>query len=266
MSAPAITQRPSPNFDSRDGQTIDMLVLHYTGMPTAREALDRLCDAQAKVSAHYVVDEDGTIYQLVAEENRAWHAGVSAWRGHSNINQRSIGIEIVNRGHEFGYHPFPVEQMKSVAALCKGVVSRHAIPKRNVVGHSDVAPTRKEDPGELFDWKMLATQKIGLWPRELRGKPSIFGMLAGFLMWCFSGDIFPAVSLPTKKNKAMYAIASGPLPSEEELKHRLESYGYDTADLPKTITAFQRHFFPKHLTGIWDHECVVLLAALTAML
>jgi N-acetylmuramoyl-L-alanine amidase len=155
---------PSPNFDSRDGQSVDMLVLHYTGMRTASEALERLCDAQAKVSAHYVVDEDGTVYALVAEENRAWHAGVSSWRSHSNINQRSIGIEIVNPGHEFGYRTFPKAQMESVATLCNEILSRHDIPKRNVVAHSDVAPERKEDPGELFDWQGLAAQGIGLWP------------------------------------------------------------------------------------------------------
>lgn len=157
---------PSPNFDSRDGQPVDMLVLHYTNMPTGKEALDRLCDPTAKVSAHYMVDEDGTVYRLVAEENRAWHAGVSYWRGNSNINQRSIGIEMANPGHTWGYRPFPPAQMESVIELCKGIVSRHAIPARNVVGHSDICPNREDkmDPGVLFDWKGLAEQGIGLWP------------------------------------------------------------------------------------------------------
>ncbi len=157
-------QLPSPNYDSRDGHAIDMLVLHYTGMVSAKAALDRLCDPASKVSAHYVVDEDGTVYALVDEPSRAWHAGVSSWRRHTNINQRSIGIEIVNPGHEFGYRPFPQIQMEAVAALCKNILSRHNIPARNVVGHSDVAPSRKEDPGELFDWKWLAQQGVGLWP------------------------------------------------------------------------------------------------------
>lgn len=154
----------SPNFDSRGGQAADMLVLHYTGMQTAQEAIDRLCDEQAKVSAHYLVDLDGKIFQLVAEEARAWHAGVSYWRGNTNINQRSIGIEIVNKGHEFGYHAFPAEQMEAVAWLCADIINRHQIPARNVVGHSDVAPTRKQDPGELFDWKFLAGRGIGVFP------------------------------------------------------------------------------------------------------
>ncbi len=155
---------PSPNHDSRDGHSVDMLVLHYTGMRSAEEALSRLRDPHAKVSAHYVVDEDGSIYTLVPEDRRAWHAGVSGWRGHANINQRSIGIEIVNPGHEFGYRPFPEAQMQSVITLCREILSRHAIPARNVVGHSDVAPARKEDPGELFDWKRLAEAGVGLWP------------------------------------------------------------------------------------------------------
>jgi len=154
----------SPNYDDRraDG-LIDMLIFHYTGMRTAEEALQRLCDDQAKVSAHYVVDEDGTCYALVDEEQRAWHAGVASWRGNSDINARSIGIEIVNPGHEFGYRPFPTVQMETVRDLALGVLRRHPIPPRNVVGHSDVAPTRKQDPGELFDWPGLAESGIGLW-------------------------------------------------------------------------------------------------------
>jgi len=154
----------SPNYDERrpDG-LIDMLVFHYTGMQTAEEALQRLCDEQAKVSAHYVVDEDGTCHALVDEEHRAWHAGVASWRGNTDINARSIGIEIVNPGHEFGYRPFPSAQLEAVRDLALGVLRRHPIPPRNVVGHSDVAPTRKQDPGELFDWPGLAVSGIGLW-------------------------------------------------------------------------------------------------------
>ncbi len=159
---------PSPNFNDREGHTIDMLVLHYTGMRSADDARDKLCNAMSdkKVSAHYLVDEDGTIYAMVDESMRAWHAGVSYWRGHTNINQRSIGIEIVNPGHEFGYRPFPKPQMEAVAELCKDILSRRAIPARNVVGHSDVAPERKQDPGELFDWKFLAEHGVGLWPLD----------------------------------------------------------------------------------------------------
>ena len=159
-----IIQTPSPNFNSRENHAIDMLVLHYTGMRSGAAALDRLCQAEAKVSAHYLVEEDGRIFQLVAEEHRAWHAGVSYWRGHTNINQRSIGIEIVNPGHDYGYRDFPKAQMEAVTELCQAIVKRHPIPARNVVAHSDIAPVRKQDPGELFDWKGLASQYIGLWP------------------------------------------------------------------------------------------------------
>jgi len=156
---------PSPNFDSRpaDG-AVDMLVLHYTGMRSAADALDRMCDPAAKVSAHYMIDEDGTVRALVDESMRAWHAGVASWRGHADVNARSIGIELVNPGHEFGYRPFPEAQMATLVGLAQEVLVRHDIPARNVVGHADVAPARKEDPGELFDWRRLAESGIGLWP------------------------------------------------------------------------------------------------------
>jgi N-acetylmuramoyl-L-alanine amidase len=164
-AGPPIRELPSPNWDARpDGMPIDMLILHYTGMPSAQAALDRLRDPAARVSSHYVVDEDGAVWRLVAEQRRAWHAGVSHWRGHSALNDRSIGIEIVNPGHEWGYRCFPALQMAAVCDLCLAILGRHAIPTRNVVGHSDVAPDRKQDPGELFDWPGLAMNGVGLWP------------------------------------------------------------------------------------------------------
>lgn len=220
-----IIDRPSPNFDDREGQEIDMLVLHYTGMKTAEGAIDKLCNPEAKVSAHYVVDEDGSILRLVPEDKRAWHAGKSFWRGNTNINQRSIGIEIVNPGHEYGYRAFPEAQIQSVIALCRNILSRHHIPARNVVGHSDIAPQRKEDPGELFDWQRLANQGIGLWGLGIRQEK--------------------LTQIPNPESQ---------IP--------LQTYGYDTADLSKTITAFQRHFRPKLLNGQWDNECAALLASL----
>ena len=226
-----IIDKASPNFDSRDGHAIDMLVLHYTGMKSAANALDRLCDPTAKVSAHYAIDEDGKIYQLVAEENRAWHAGVSFWRGHTNINQRSIGIELVNPGHDYGYRAFPQAQMVSLAELCKDILSRHAIPARNVVGHSDIAPERKEDPGELFDWQWLAHEGVGFWP------------------------VNPA------ERKALAQDLTGSCASLS-LAQDLSEYGYDTTNLPKTILAFQRRWRPKLLTGLWDRECALILNSL----
>ena len=165
-------ERPSPNHDSRPpGAAIDMLVLHYTGMIDARAALDRLCDPAAKVSAHYLIDEDGAVHRLVAESRRAWHAGRAVWRGNGDVNGASIGIELVNPGHEFGYRPFPDPQMDALIALARAILARHPIPARNVVGHSDVAPARRADPGELFDWARLAAAGIGLWPAsEVRGE------------------------------------------------------------------------------------------------
>ncbi len=161
----AIRDLPSPNQDARpENVPIDTIVLHYTGMRSAREAIERLRDPAARVSSHYVVDEDGAVLRLVAEERRAWHAGVSYWRGHRGLNDRSIGIEIVNPGHEWGYRNFPVLQLAAVCDLCLAIFSRHPIPQRNVVAHSDISPDRKEDPGEKFDWEQLALSGVGLWP------------------------------------------------------------------------------------------------------
>ena len=177
-------ETPSPNHEPRpDGQGIDMLVLHYTGMKSARAALDRLCDSNGsnRVSAHYLIDENGDVHRLVAEERRAWHAGVAYWRGNRNINDRSIGVELVNPGHEFGYRSFPELQMTALFDLAQGIVARHSIPMRNVVGHSDIAPDRKVDPGELFDWRGLAAAGVGVWPSLVARDPALISeMLAQF--------------------------------------------------------------------------------------
>jgi len=158
----------SPNFGPRCEKTpVDMLVFHYTGMQTAQSAINRLCDPKSNVSAHYCIDENGFIFSLVDEDKRAWHAGKSFWRGETDINSRSIGIEIVNPGHYFGYRPFPQTQMNSVVNLSKDILSRYPIPPWNVVGHSDIAPDRKLDPGEFFNWKKLAAAGIGVWPTPL---------------------------------------------------------------------------------------------------
>jgi N-acetylmuramoyl-L-alanine amidase len=158
---------PSPNYNDRGDAAIDMLVLHYTGMTSGAAAIDRLCDPAAKVSAHYTVDEDGTVYAHVPEDRRAWHAGVSHWAGVDNVNSRSIGIEIVNPGHEYGYREFPEAQIAALVTLCSGILQRHPIPASRVLGHSDVAPARKEDPGELFAWQRLADAGIGVWPQAI---------------------------------------------------------------------------------------------------
>ena len=158
-------ERPSPNQDERpQGRPPDMLILHYTGMSSAAAALDRLCDPAAEVSAHWLIEEDGAVWRLVPEERRAWHAGASYWDGESGLNAGSIGIELVNPGHEFGYRPFPEPQMAALVALARDIVRRWRIPAPRVLGHSDVAPRRKQDPGELFDWRRLAGEGLALWP------------------------------------------------------------------------------------------------------
>ena len=159
-----------------------MLVLHYTGMRSGEAALSRMCDPAAKVSAHYMIGEDGTVYALVPEGMRAWHAGVSYWAGALDINARSIGIELVNPGHEFGYRAFPDAQIGALTELAKGILARHPIPAWRVLGHSDVAPMRKDDPGELFPWSRLAGQGIGLWPAkgDDPGEANMAALLAHF--------------------------------------------------------------------------------------
>lgn len=217
---------PSPNHDARpDGARVDILVLHYTGMRTAEEALARLCDPAAKVSAHYTIDRGGAVYAHVPEDRRAWHAGVSYWAGERNVNARSIGIELVNPGHEFGYVPFTDDQIASLIDLGCGIVERHAIPRARVLGHSDVAPMRKSDPGELFPWARLAEFGIGIWPGFAHASPGKPGH-----------------------------IAEG-----------LARYGYDPeAPLNDVTTAFQRHFRPSCVDGIADAECAALLESLLA--
>ncbi|MCC7426129.1 MAG: N-acetylmuramoyl-L-alanine amidase [Alphaproteobacteria bacterium] len=232
---PPLRERPSPNHDARpEGQVIDTLVLHYTGMPTAAAALDRLSDPEARVSAHYLVEEDGTVWALVPEARRAWHAGVSWWRGAAALNGRSIGIEIVNPGHEHGYRPFPAAQMQALAALCRAILARHpAITPGRVVAHSDVAPERKEDPGEMFDWQGLAAQGIGLWPgaapEAARELPSLGPGAAG--------DGVRALRL-SLRGIGYHLSAEGP---------------YDAA-LARIVAAFQRHWAQHRVDGIADGE------------
>ena len=224
---------PSPNHDARDCP-VDMLILHYTGMQSAQAALDRLRDPQAAVSSHYVVDEDGTVFRLVPEDQRAWHAGVSHWRGHSALNARSIGIEIVNPGHEWGYRDFPVLQLAAVCDLALSILSRHRIPARNVIGHSDVAPDRKEDPGERFDWRALAQNGVGLWPED---SPDLGT----------TGAIRDAVTL----RPIRAALA--------EIGYRVAPEGALDPALSAVLRAFQRHWRPEAVPGQADDGTLVRL-------
>ncbi|MFP6728910.1 MAG: N-acetylmuramoyl-L-alanine amidase [Alphaproteobacteria bacterium] len=239
MPADLLIDRPvswqkSPNHDARpDGATIDILILHYTGMASAAAALDRMCDPNAKVSAHYLVDEDGAIVCLVDESRRAWHAGQAQWRGRDDINGTSIGIEMVNPGHEFGYRAFPEKQMAAVIDLCLDITARHPIPARHVLGHGDVAYARRADPGEYFDWSRLAAAGIGLWPKVA----------------VVTGEM----GLILRKGDGGTAVG--------DIRRALAEFGYGVAaegafdtELEQAVIAFQRHFRPGCLDGVVDPE------------
>jgi len=218
-----IVSLPSPNHGPRaEGTRVELLVLHYTGMPSAEAALSRLTDPASGVSAHYTVDEDGTVYAHVAEERRAWHAGAGSWRGAGDVNSRSIGIEIVNPGHEFGYRPFPEAQMDSVIELARAVMKRWELPARAVLGHSDTAPDRKTDPGELFDWRRLVAGGVGSRP-------------------------------------AVEPRDRGP-PRAGEVADLLTRIGYDAA-AERVTSAFQRRWRPSRVDGRVDAETLALMRA-----
>lgn len=222
----------SPNFNDRpEKASVDILVMHYTGMKTADAALQRMLDPTAEVSAHYMVYEDGKVISLVDEEKRAWHAGISCWRGIASLNDISVGIEIVNTGHEFGYVPFPDKQMESVKKLAKEIMERHGIEARNVVGHSDIAPSRKEDPGELFDWQALAEEGVGLWPDVKK-------------VWRGSDVLVE----PGKEDVDVARIQK--MLSDYGYHIRVDGYfGSKTEDV---IKAYKRHFVPEQLNVCWD--------------
>ncbi len=204
-----ILTAPSPNYDERT-LPISMLVLHYTGMQTGEEALARLRDPVAKVSSHYLVEEDGRTFAMVAEHQRAWHAGISHWRNVADINSASIGIEIVNGGHDFGLPDFTKAQISAVISLGLAIVQRHNIAAHNIVGHSDIAPGRKADPGEHFPWQHLADAGLGLWP-DATNKPADTTQL------------------------------------HRNLAHI--GYGFGGASEADIITAFQRRYLPNAITG-----------------
>jgi N-acetylmuramoyl-L-alanine amidase len=177
---------PSPNFELRPiGSSIDTIILHYTDMLTLDEALNRLCDSESKVSSHFLISKEGQLYQLVDPKERAWHAGVSSWQGEPDINSRSIGIELDNIGHSYGPEPFPQEQMTTLLNLLSELTHQYRIPSDRILGHSDVAPLRKSDPGEMFPWEMLAIKGFGLWPDKSKStsfrQPNVLEIQNAFL-------------------------------------------------------------------------------------
>ena len=244
MSAllPAIEHHPSPNHGERAaGASVDILLLHYTGMVSDERALAWLCDPESAVSSHYFVFEDGRVAQLVEEDRRAWHAGKSSWDGETDINSRSIGIEIANPGHEFGYRPFPDVQIAALIPLCRDILARRPVPPQRVLAHSDVAPTRKDDPGELFPWQRLAEAGIGRWvaPAPIVPRAALK-----------SGDSGTAVAnLRGSLGRYGYGIEAGP----------------DYDDLTAAVvTAFQRHFRPALVDGRADPWTLATLDRLLA--
>jgi len=235
---------PSANYGDRSkGRLPDMIVLHYTGMPDVQGAITRLCKAGTEVSAHYVVLEDGRIVQCVPEAKRAWHAGVSSWAGEEDINSCSIGIEIVNGGHDFGYPEFPLRQIAAVIALCRSIMLRRKVPSHRVLAHSDVAPARKKDPGEKFPWHSLANSGVGHW-------------------------VQPAPIMPG------HPLTAGAVSDDvRDLQQALAKYGYGIpvtgeydATTVEVVTAFQRHFRPERVDGIADHSTLATLQALLVRL
>jgi N-acetylmuramoyl-L-alanine amidase len=234
----------SANFgDRNEGRLPDMILLHYTGMPDAEGAIAKLCTAGTEVSAHYIVLEDGGVVQSVPEAKRAWHAGVSSWAGEPDVNSCSIGIEIVNRGHDWGYPEFPSRQIAAVTALCRGIMLRRNVPAHRVLAHSDVAPARKKDPGEKFPWHSLANSGVGHW-------------------------VQPA---PITRGTSLKLGSIGD--AVRDLQKALARYGYEIPvsgkfDGPtlEVVTAFQRHFRPERVDGIADHSTLLTLGALLTSL
>ena len=228
---------PSANFNERL-HPLDMLVLHYTGMKDGPAALARMQeDKEPRVSAHYMVEEDGRVFVLVPEEKRAWQAGRSWWRGDEDLNSRSIGIEIVNPGHEWGYRPFPEPQIAAVMELCQGILSRWPIPQNRIVAHSDIAPDRKEDPGEFFPWKRFSEAGIGLWPQPARPEP-----------WMMHGASLGDAGMTVEGFQRDLAA----------IGYKIAVTGtYDEATAA-VVRAFQRRWRPERITGEGDTATIVL--------
>jgi len=226
----------SPNFNrkTRTNNEIKIIVIHYTGMQSERESLTRLSNPKSNVSSHFVINRNGKIYRLVQENKIAWHAGKSCWSKYKNINKNSIGIELVNKGHEFGYTNFKKKQLLSLIKICKNLIKKYKIKRKNVVAHSDVAPLRKLDPGEKFPWEQLANKKIGIWHQC---KPNLLKKLRG-------------IRISTKQDKIKFV-------------NNLKKIGYCFSNsnnffFIKTVKSFQRHYRKQLINGFVDKECLII--------
>ncbi len=226
----------SPNFDKkkRSKNSIKIIVIHYTGMQSERESVSRLCNPKSKVSSHFVISQNGRAYRLVQDNQIAWHAGKSCWGKYKNLNKNSIGIELVNKGHRFGYTNFKKKQLLSLIKICKSLIKKYKIKKRNVVGHSDIAPLRKIDPGEKFPWKRLANNGIGIWHRC---KPSFLRK-------------YRNIKILEKKNKIKFI-------------KNINKIGYcfsvkKKSFFIKTVRSFQRHYRKELINGLLDKECLII--------
>ena len=234
----------SPNFDQkkRSSKSIKLLVIHYTGMQSERESIMRLCNPKYKVSSHFVINQNGKIYRLVQDDQTAWHAGKSCWGKYKNLNKNSIGIELINKGHRFGYTNYKKKQLMSLIKICKTLIKKYKIQKKNIVGHSDISPLRKVDPGEKFPWKHLAKKNIGIWHSY---KPIILRK-------------FRRIKISKKKNKIKFI-------------KNLKKIGYcfpinNKSFFTKIVKAFQRHYRKEAINGLLDKECLIIAENLSKKL
>ena len=234
----------SPNFSKkkRPNNSIKIIIIHYTGMQSERESMIRLCNPRSKVSSHFVINQNGKIYRLVQDNQIAWHAGKSCWAQYKNLNKNSIGIELVNKGHQFGYTTFKKKQLSSLTKICKSLIKKYKIKKKNIIGHSDVAPLRKIDPGEKFPWRQLANNKIGIWHSC---KPSLLRK-------------YRNIKILEKKDKIKFI-------------KNLNKIGYCFSSkkksfLVKMLKAFQRHYRQELINGYADKECLVIAQNLSKKL
>ena len=234
----------SPNFNSkkRSKNSIKIVVIHYTGMQSERESIIRLCNPESKASSHFLINQNGKVYRLVQDNRIAWHAGKSCWGKYKNLNKNSIGIELVNKGHQFGYTNFKKKQLLSLIKICKSLVRKYKIKKRNIIGHSDIAPLRKIDPGEKFPWKQLSKKNIGIWHSF---KPNLLRK-------------FRRIGISSKKDKIKFV-------------KNLKKIGYcfpinNKSFFVKVVKAFQRHYRQEVINGLLDKECLIIAENLSKKL